>query len=84
MTRRIWHSGPPPHIGWWNASRGRVNESWRWWNGSNWSFVLAPDATRTEVEYSSAKTAPFEHLIEWTDYWPKNARVPRIDPRSTT
>jgi hypothetical protein len=22
--------------------------------------------------------------IEWTDYWPENARVPRVDPRSKT
>ena len=39
---RIWHSGPPPHVGWWNASFDFVkgNNDWRWWDGKCWSIVV--------------------------------------------
>ena len=81
MTDRIWHKGPPPHVGWWNASAFQDPYVWRWWNGSEWSgaawaFMEAERAaSATNIKQSEEKT------IEWTDYWPKNARVPRVDPR---
>jgi hypothetical protein len=76
---REWHSGPPPHVGWWNASHNKGHDSWRWWNGSSWSERVS--------SYDNAKQARGQAMwvttdknIQWTDYWPANARVPRIDP----
>ncbi len=84
MIDRTWHKGPPPHPGWWNASAYRDHEVWRWWNGEEWSFnVLSSDGPR----YAAGKAAfayAGEIPIEWTDYYPKDARVPRIDPRNQT
>lgn len=75
MQERIWNDGPPPFVGWWNAR-------WRWWDGKTWSGsagsswdevqILNPPAFRMPPQRSS--------LIQWTDYYPDNARVPRIDP----
>ncbi|CAB4198265.1 hypothetical protein UFOVP1309_65 [uncultured Caudovirales phage] len=81
MTSQIWHTGKPPHIGWWNASLCRDNTIWRWWNGSNWSREIVK--TETEVNaYASVPSIYSEKLIKWTIYCPKNARVPRINPET--
>lgn len=78
--RRKWHKGPPPHVGWWNASVNRDPESWRWWDGLEWSMAAFPeDEERVAAREAFAKTTT-NSLIEWTTYWPKNARVPRIKP----
>lgn len=80
MNKRTWHKGPPPHVGWWNASGIRHPEAWRWWDGKNWSFV----AYASNSAKWAGKAAQMGHTdtgIEWTDYYPKNARVPRVDPR---
>lgn len=82
MSARKWHKGPPPHVGWWNASILKNTDIWRWWDGINWSestkcifnaFVAGEVAKRRAPETAT--------LIKWTDYYPANARVPRIDPR---
>ena len=82
MKERIWHKGPPPHVGWWNASVYSNENCWRWWDGSNWSGVSYP-ALKAETAAHYALTPAAEGLarIFWTDYWPENARVPRVDPR---
>ncbi len=77
-----WHKGPPPYIGWWNASSGRCSTHWRWWDGKQWSVIVfskEPAHLAAAISaYPCAKSqAPF---IEWTDYYPANARVPRIAP----
>lgn len=80
MTKRVWKSGPPPHVGWWNASIAFDLRAWRWWDGKNWSLAA--------YEYASAKNAgkrakgksSYYKEIKWTDKYPENARVPRIDP----
>lgn len=80
QTERIWHKGSPPHIGWWNASFLKEPRIWRWWNGKAWSVsslawqLQAPVRTEAELEMLQGR-------IEWTDYYPDNARVPRVDPR---
>lgn len=82
MDERKWHKGPPPHIGWWNASWCCHIETWRWWNGRHWSRGAEPTNSTGLVVASAKERAPiFEDDIEWTDYWPENARVPRLDPR---
>ena len=80
MTSRTWHKGPPPHVGWWNASVAGDLTAWRWWNGEHWSIAAYKEDSLLYVEDAAAKPGGFWHQIEWTDYYPKNARVPRIDP----
>ncbi len=77
MSNRVWHKGPPPYVGWWNASDCHNHNSWRWWNGKYWSWAYFPDETPHCPPEKSLCFIP----NEWTDYWPENARVPRIDPR---
>jgi hypothetical protein len=78
---REWHSGPPPHIGWWNASNTKILGAWRWWNGSSWS-QYAHSADDAKWAHGQAMWVTTDTNIQWTDYWPENARVPRIDPRN--
>jgi len=81
MTKRTWHKGPPPHVGWWNACIERDLNAWRWWNGKYWSVQLHPNDTQAEVGvWGGEKTEYRINDIEWTNYYPANARVPRIDP----
>jgi hypothetical protein len=81
-AERVWHRGPPPHIGWWNASRTKNNKSWRWWDGEQWSLSVYDDQSLA-VALDCAKYVTFFHVrdqVEWTYYYPENARVPRINP----
>lgn len=81
-----WHKGPPPHVGWWltryRTSGGRyVHEFWRWWNG--WLYSLGVEGEETVDEAAECARWPCfgpEDGIEWSDYYPPNARVPRVDP----
>ena len=79
MTKRTWKSGPPPSIGWWNASRDRNEGSWRWWNGRYWSIpVHHGKSARTAGERASTEsTAARQGQVLWTTYYPANARVAR-------
>lgn len=82
MTKRVWHKGPPPHVGWWNASTINDPNCWRWWDGKRWSISVS-DLTSLGFAALYAKepaTQDIQEMIEWNDYWPKNARVPRVKP----
>jgi hypothetical protein len=85
-TGRQWRSGPPLHIGWWNASSAQDVRAWRWWDGERWSRVVFVDREqRLSAVYAAAvarQPEPKERqrCILWTDYWPEGARVPRIAP----
>lgn len=80
---RTWHSGPPPHIGWWQASTFENEKLWRWWDGRRWSFAVPISASPGRAaELSAEKTSA--KCILWTHYWPENARVPRIVPTMDT
>lgn len=82
MSTRIWHKGPPPFVGWWNASIERADDVWRWWNGKQWGIAVKEgDSNFLVTAFARERTILRPDEIEWTDYWPKNARVPRIDPR---
>lgn len=76
---RIWHNGPPPHVGWWNASVSKRADAWRWWDGECWSHVVYEHEHEMRADYQAARTSS-KTDIEWTDYWPEYARVPRVDP----
>lgn len=80
---QIWHRGEPPHNGWWNASNTCNTETWgrvwRWWDGKCWSASAYPRDSMATVKQMANRKTPTND-IKWTDYWPENARVPRIDP----
>lgn len=77
MTRK-WHKGPPPHRGWWNASFCRDDSIWRWWDGERWSSPA--DRFTCNFEAKACRPSIEQTRIEWTDYYPPDARVPRINP----
>jgi hypothetical protein len=77
----VWHSGPPPFVGWWNASSIKHWGAMRWWDGEKWSVaVFANDKPETrdgELVKLSQHTAMNQNMIEWSWQWPENARRPR-------
>jgi len=79
MSKLKWHSGPPPHVGWWNASFAGNPDAWRWWNGLQWSYSAYPRQPAF-IASLAAKGISTVSSIKWTDYYPENARVPRIKP----
>ena len=79
---RIWKNGPPPHIGWWNASSVMDDRAWRWWNGEYWSMRACPANSREQVKIpAKTRSRITNEIMQWTDYWPENARVPRFAPQ---
>lgn len=80
VTARIWRRGPPPHIGWWNASTDRGLDIWRWWNGTCWSRPALEKLSASKAAIHANEDETNTWPIEWTEYWPENARVPRLDP----
>jgi len=80
QERHVWNSGPPPHVGWWNASSiGNFKRAWRWWDGKQWSAAAIFSQDVTEA-VRGAGMAARERNIRWTDYYPVDARVPRVAP----
>lgn len=80
MSDRTWHTGNPPHVGWWNASIFRAGGAWRWWNGKHWSLVVYDNF---DLEYAARRATlknTDKKAIEWSNYYPANARVPRVNP----
>lgn len=73
-NRRIWRDGPPPSVGWWNASIKRDSTSWRWWDGKQWSHPAYPEYSPTYAAQMAGEKHKSEAGIEWNDYWPENAR----------
>lgn len=84
MTRRVWHKGPPPHVGWWNARLALLSceDKWGWWDGKGWSTFAYLSLSADQVGgRASEKGAIYSGPgVEWCDYWPENARVPRVKP----
>ena len=76
-----WHSGPPPSIGWWPASRYGNDGIYRWWDGCNWSMAASRHCdvskaakqarTRTYVS-SSASSIKWKHR---PDSWPERSKT---------
>lgn len=75
-----WHSGPPPHVGWWNASEVHDPDEWRWWDGKWWSIPQYPDDLTKMAEVAATWPETLGTPIKWRHYYPENARVPRINP----
>lgn len=66
---RTWHKGPPPHVGWWNASHDRCNTQWRWWNGCAWSDAWYPETIRSYVRPTQLSTTARWNGYTWSDAW---------------
>lgn len=79
MSDRVWHKGPPPHIGWWQASYCKDKVPWRWWDGERWGGTAYASYSPLMAGSTAHRETPLSS-IEWNDYWPENARVPRLDP----
>lgn len=75
----LWfHVGKPPSKGWWRVlnDTGTNLELYRWWDGEAWSVAYSPH----EVIPDELPMYPPHVTVQWCDYWPANARVPKIDP----
>lgn len=68
MAKTIWHSGPPPEIGWWPASISGSPERIRWWDGKCWSVSITPQ-TSAVTAGKMAKQHSVLTGISWTDRW---------------
>lgn len=83
-----WHEGPPPHIGWWNASVHiggdkcdpfiGAPDCWRWWDGHTWGQPYQPGQTVYRYEHTAWNERVAE--IRWNTSYPENALVPRVNP----
>lgn len=73
-----FNPGAPPAIGWWltlNPSSRVLG--WRWWNGMVWSVTCNPINTAAQAAHCAACSTMYSQVIEWSDYYPTDARVPR-------
>jgi len=80
---RKWNKGFPPHTGWW-YTKTAGNQLWRWFDAEKQTWSVSADHTdsaETAAQWAAQKSAIQPALIEWSNYWPKNARVPRVDTR---
>lgn len=83
--KRVWRQGPPPFVGWWNASLPEYTSPfmWRWWDGERWSSGVVDSADSDEVLFKSRVPGTYDTNIVWNDYWPENAVCPRFDPNGS-
>ena len=86
MNKHTYQSGPPPHVGWWLTAvfgLDDVEDDWRWWNGKYWSwYACESDGIEAAVGWAAFRSVLGTEVIKWSHYYPANARVPRVDPRS--
>lgn len=75
-----WNKGNPPHIGWWEASNCQQRGIWRWWDGKSWSEPVNHHANEWHAGQCASTPEQNKTPIEWTWYWPENARVERKAP----
>lgn len=81
LRPRTWHKGAPPHVGWWNANTIRSETLWRWWDGNVWSHPVSSMSDRRAAQlFARRPETAAGNAIKWTDAWPENARVPRVNP----
>lgn len=78
---RKFHKGPPPFPGWWWTDTRGFFCDWRWWDGKQWGIGCCEnEGPTTLLRAALNRTCTPSHAIQWSDYWPANARVPRINP----
>lgn len=71
QSHLLWHSGPPPAIGWWPAGVSRSPSMLRWWDGHAWSAAAYPEYTEQVAAQKAAQcdAEVRQDLIEWTCQW---------------
>lgn len=60
-TTPTWHSGPPPHVGWWTASLNRSTDYKRYFDGHSWSKPVLQ-----VIEPQNLLRPATSDPIEWT------------------
>lgn len=68
MTKRQWHSGPPPSVGWWPASALEDETAIRWWDGV-WSVAVDTSCTAMVAAYFAKQPSLYQDKIRWTERW---------------
>lgn len=63
--RTVWHSGPPPAIGWWPASINRNFGPIRWWDGVSWSLPAYRGDPMWLVEQAAAAKEERSYRVWW-------------------
>lgn len=79
----VFRNGRPPHVGWWYTQYGSAQtKAWRWWNGQWWSGAIASgEKSIACINFAIGIQSMYGvNEIYWNRYWPKKARVPRVDP----
>jgi len=69
MSKTVWHSGPPPSVGWWPASFWADSKSLRWWDGEVWSVSTEPTATSKEAGEKARQKTKGQFMIRWAKRW---------------
>lgn len=70
---KVWHSGPPPHIGWWPASVSRAPDALRWWDGEMWSCAAFEGFCPTDAALFARIRRRSSSQVEWRnrpEAWP--------------
>jgi len=65
----VWHSGPPPSIGWWPADLFGQIDFLRWWDGKKWSSFALPEFTAIEAAKIASRKDPRQKSILWAERW---------------
>lgn len=81
-ARPRWQDGTPPTPGWYVASDSKDVTKWRWWNGKYWSHPAtagdSPATAAAQARKRAKGTANRKRPIQWSMYYPPNARVKRV------
>lgn len=65
----VWHSGPPPSIGWWPASCQKDSTILRWWNGKYWSEGVGDDANNEDAAFCAKIKQIDRKEVQWAERW---------------
>jgi len=69
MKKTVWHSGPPPEIGWWPASLFEDQSTIRWWDGARWSQSANPAYTAELAAEMAKFECRWPEEVKWTKRW---------------
>lgn len=83
MSARTWYAGPPPSVDWWNASRFKDNNCWRFWDGTHWSAACTSRQSPAAAE-AVAKVKTRADGIRWTRHKSENTTFVREKQKVTT
>jgi len=69
MSNAEWHRGPPPSLGWWEASTTHfgppLSGLYRWWDGEAWSNPVGKHRTAEEAGIMAADKRQEGAHIAW-------------------